>query len=175
MPATSPGAKAQARPANRPSNRATACQARAGGSVGEREQPLSFWPVLRNIGGDRHALVVGFGDGLKCGGHPPRLPSALKARRLQSRGVDLAANPGADDACATLACRLDTSEGRREVDRPRKVEHQLAVVRLPGPPQTVVLPDFATARDRNRRVPRGLVDLAVINRHIHSATTVPRQ
>jgi hypothetical protein len=58
-----------------------------------------------NVGGDRHALVVRFSDGLNRGGHPPRLPSALKPRRLQRRGVHVAGQPSADDARAASTPR----------------------------------------------------------------------
>ena len=65
-----------------------------------------------------------------------------------------------------------TPRRRGRIDRPREVEHQLAIVSLPGPPQPTVFPHLPTASDRNRRIPLSLIALTVSNAHQHDAASL---
>ena len=56
----------------------------------------------------------------------------------------------------------------------REVEHQLSVVRLPGPLQAAVLPTRPSTRHGNRHVPPGLVDLAFSDRRCHDGKVIAR-
>jgi hypothetical protein len=69
--------------------------------------------------------------------------------------------------------RLDDSPSCRDVDLIRKTQHQVLVVRLPGPAQTIVLPNLATTCGGNRVVPRRLVQLAVKDGRDHRAASLP--
>jgi hypothetical protein len=112
------------------------------------------------------------GDRPERRGHPPWLPSALEPHRFKRRGVDITAKPRTNDARIARERRFNTAAGSRRVHRPREVEHQLAIVACHDHPQTAVLPNLATAGDRNRRVPRSLVDLTVSDSRGHDGASV---